>query len=215
MSENERLVYIPLGDCEICTHLGDVETSFSKYGWEDMTYSMPPQAGGLVLAENLAGYAQENHHVKRCPACGVYYQYDYTHEYLVDGSEDEVTLTRLTPDEARRFYSDKVYAFLIEQLSHSLGDGDAKTRAYAARCLVAHHLARGELGTVEAYLMNPDGVVAQGALLQLRFHTKDRSSVDELRSLVPVLRSASRSPVKEVADLAGYLLTYVFKTDVG
>ena len=50
MPENEPPICFPLGTCEICNHLDDVETSFSKYGWEEMNYSTPIQAGQLVSA---------------------------------------------------------------------------------------------------------------------------------------------------------------------
>jgi hypothetical protein len=81
--------------CTICSRLQDVETSFTKYGWEEQDRPLPPEAGLLEPVEALDTYDKERHHVRRCPLCGMLYQYDWTYEYLVNGSEDEETLTRL------------------------------------------------------------------------------------------------------------------------
>lgn len=86
-------------ECEICSKLRDVETSFSKWGWPEMDRPFPAEVGRLVAAEDASG-EKENHHVKRCPICGTCYSYDFSYEYLVNGSEDEALLTRLTPEEA-------------------------------------------------------------------------------------------------------------------
>ncbi len=135
MAQDDHPTYIPLGSCEICSQLKDMESSFYKYAWEDMDRPLPAAASRLVLAEDIAGYDQEHHHVKRCPICGTFYQYDFTYEYLVNGSEDEETLTRLTPDQAKKYLSDDQYTFLMEELARSLREADPITQAYAARCL--------------------------------------------------------------------------------
>ena len=88
------------GSCEICGRLSDVETSFTKYGWPDDDRPLPPEAGRLVPAEPTSGYDAERDHVRRCPICGTYYHYRWSYEYLVNGSEDEEVLRRITPEEA-------------------------------------------------------------------------------------------------------------------
>jgi len=214
MAESESQFYIPLGACEICSRLDEVESAFDKYGWDDMTRSMPEQAGQLVPAEDSEGYERQNHYVKRCPVCGIHYQYDYEYEYLVNGSEDDITLTRLTPDESRRYLSDERYEFLIDHLRTSLSDPDPKTRSYAARSLVAHALTRSNLAEVERYLVYPDVQVVEGAVLQLKYWLQNQANLDESRSLVPVLRSVTQHASEKAAKLAWYLLKYVFKVGV-
>lgn len=92
---------LPISDCEICRELRDVETSFYKWGWDEQDRPLPPAASRLVPAEALDSYEKERHHLKRCPLCGTFYQYDWTYEYLSNGSEDEERLVRLEPDHLR------------------------------------------------------------------------------------------------------------------
>ena len=40
--------------------------------------------------------------LKRCSECGTFYEWDYEYEYLVGGSEDDITLTRLSDEEGQR-----------------------------------------------------------------------------------------------------------------
>lgn len=84
-----------MSDCEICSQLREVETSFYKFGWDEMDRPLPAAAARLMPEEPLDGYEAERHHIRRCPLCGRRYQYDWTYEYLVNGSEDTETLTRL------------------------------------------------------------------------------------------------------------------------
>lgn len=90
----------PREPCEICDTLSDVETSYSKYGWPEDDRPLPPAASRLVPAEPASGYDAERDHVKRCPICGTCYHYRWSYEYLVNGSEDEEELRRITPEEA-------------------------------------------------------------------------------------------------------------------
>jgi hypothetical protein len=96
---------IPISACEICSQLGDVETSFEKWGWEEQTRRLPAAASRLEPVGSLDSYDAERHHIRRCPICGTLYRYDWTYEYLANGSEDEETLTRLTPAQAQAYLS--------------------------------------------------------------------------------------------------------------
>lgn len=130
--------HISIGDCEICGQLADVETSFEKWGWEEQTRRLPPAAGRLIPFELLDSYEAERHHVRRCPICRVFYRYDWTYEYLSNGSEDEETLARLTPTQARAYLTDAEYAALIAVLRADLEAADDRTRRYAERALADH-----------------------------------------------------------------------------
>ena len=83
--------------CEICSELRAAETSFYKWGWEENDRPLPAAAARLVPAEEIDSYERERHHLKRCPLCGTLYLYEWTYEYLANGSEDEERLTRLPP----------------------------------------------------------------------------------------------------------------------
>ena len=88
---------MPLAGCEICSRLQEKEYSYSKYGWPENDISFPAEVARLVPTEDLDTEAKQNHHQLRCPICGRLYQYDFSYEYLVNGSEDEGILQRL-PD---------------------------------------------------------------------------------------------------------------------
>ena len=81
--------------CEICSQLKETETSFDKYGAPDLSYSLPEAASRLEFFKAVEGQDVERHHIKRCPLCGSLYRYDLSYEYMMNGSEDEETLTRL------------------------------------------------------------------------------------------------------------------------
>ncbi len=98
---------IPVLKCRICKNLKDIETSFVKFGWDEGNIYLPDAAKELVPAKDIGTPGSENHHVKQCPLCGRLYRYDMTHDYYINGSEDEETLRRLTPEEARLFLSSR------------------------------------------------------------------------------------------------------------
>ncbi len=101
MEEQQKRV--PISGCRICKNLKDVETSFIKFGWDDHNIYLPDAAKELIPAEDTRAPGKDKHHIRRCPLCGRLYKYDLSYDYYVNGSEDEETLTRLTPDEMRRF----------------------------------------------------------------------------------------------------------------
>jgi hypothetical protein len=95
--------HAPPQPCSLCSHLGDEEYALQKYGWEaDNTY-LPAAAGQLVLVKDLRPAGARTLHLKQCPQCGTYYLYRTDYEYLVNGTEDEEFLTRLTDEQAGEY----------------------------------------------------------------------------------------------------------------
>ena len=89
--------------CTLCGGLLNEEYGFQKYGWpEDDTY-LPGAAGKLELVRDLRPGSSRALQLRRCPQCGTYYLYRTDYEYLVNGSEDEEFLTRLSEAEAHRY----------------------------------------------------------------------------------------------------------------
>src|SRR5215211_3760875 len=127
--------FIAISDCEICSHLEDVETSFAKYGHEEETTTLPAEAARLVRLKDSQVSDKDRREFQRCPVCGTFYLYKYTYEYLVYGSEDEEELTRATPTQARRFLTDAEYQTLIEWMAVNVQHASALTRYFAAKCL--------------------------------------------------------------------------------
>jgi hypothetical protein len=180
---SEPINYIPIADCEICSALGEVETSFTKYGWDDMDRPLPPAAARLEFFKALDAYDAERHHIKRCPMCGIFYEYHLTYDYYVNGSEDEEELVRLTPAQAGDMIDEATYEFLMQQARAGLTDAQSLTRRYAAKCMVSHHLERGEMPIAEEYLAHPDPDVVKGALFFLRKLANDGNRLPEIASV--------------------------------
>jgi len=195
-----------IAECEICRSLRDVETSFSKWGWDELTRSLPIEASRLVPVEETTSYDAERHHVRRCPVCGTFYQYDQSYEYLVNGSEDEEELTRLTPTQAKRFLTEEEYEAVVAWMAECMTHAEAPVRRYAAQSLVAHHLERGELDRVLPYLRTADAEVVEGVLLFLLRLSDDQEHLSRLLMLEPALQYLAHLPDSEVSGRASYLL---------
>lgn len=86
--------------CFICSQLGDQETAYQKFGWEETNTVLPAAANALTVKRDFKPYSSRKLQLRRCPECGGYYLYSSDYEYLVNGSEDEETLTRLTAEQA-------------------------------------------------------------------------------------------------------------------
>jgi hypothetical protein len=90
--------------CRVCGAMPDRSRDFTK-GGETLIATVPPSAGKLDIV-GAPFYNQDtsgsNWCLLHCPACGTYYDWDYEYEYLVNGSEDDITISRLTPEEGAR-----------------------------------------------------------------------------------------------------------------
>lgn len=91
--------------CRICANLRPVESAFQKYGWPENDTSLPAVAAELIVVRDFRPYDSRSLQIWQCPLCGTYYLYQTDYEYLVNGSEDEETLTRLTGEEAAKYLS--------------------------------------------------------------------------------------------------------------
>lgn len=89
--------------CSICSRLGDDEHAFQKYGWEEDNTYLPEASDSLVVVKDFRPYDSRKFQLQQCPECGTYYLYRTDYEYLVNGSEDEEFLTRLTPEQAAKY----------------------------------------------------------------------------------------------------------------
>lgn len=94
--KNEKLVN---PGCSICSKLDDKEYAMQKYGWDDNT-SLPEAANRLVVIFDFKPGSDRKKILEQCNECGTFYLYETDYEYLVNGSEDEESLTRLSGKEA-------------------------------------------------------------------------------------------------------------------
>lgn len=87
--------------CSICSQLAERENASQKFGWEENDSSLPEVVNRLVMTVDLQPDSDRARQLWQCPECGDYYLYESGYDYLVNGSEDWQTLTRLTPQEIR------------------------------------------------------------------------------------------------------------------
>jgi hypothetical protein len=202
--QHEKLIAI--SECEICRHLDDYETSFTKYAHEDETELLPAEAARLVRLQGSRVSDTDRREFRRCPICGTFYLYKTTYEYLATGSEDEEELTRATPTQARRFLTDKAYGELIEWMTVNLEHSNPLTRSYAAKCLVSYHLERQEMTAIAQYLRHADVEVVTGALVLLSQFIRDRYKLEAcLWELQDPLVELSNRNEELVASYARYV----------
>lgn len=91
--------------CDICRALRPVERSLYKHGWEERDAPLPRAANRLVELA-ITGREDERRRPRLCPLCGALYSCESRYEYLVNGSEDEEELRRLSEAEARAWLGD-------------------------------------------------------------------------------------------------------------
>lgn len=89
-------------DCATCGSLSMRETASQKYGWEENDTHLPPAVGELRLVHELEPGSSRSDRILQCPSCQSLFRYESDYEYLVNGSEDDQTLTRITAEEADR-----------------------------------------------------------------------------------------------------------------
>jgi hypothetical protein len=87
--------------CDICSSLAGQEYAFQKYGAEQYDTHLPAAANALKVVRDFRPNATRKRQLRQCPRCRTYYLYTTDYEYLVNGSEDEEFLTRLTETQAR------------------------------------------------------------------------------------------------------------------
>lgn len=92
-----------MAECQVCSSLADEEVAYQKYGWEENNTYLPAAAGHLQVVLDLQPYGSRKLQLQQCPECGTYYLYRTDYEYLVNGSEDEEFLTRLTDEQAAEY----------------------------------------------------------------------------------------------------------------
>jgi hypothetical protein len=89
--------------CQICSQLADEEWASQKYGWEEGNTYLPATVHRLQVVRDFKPYSSRMLQLQQCPQCATYYLYRTDYEFLVNGSEDEEYLTRLTEEAAASY----------------------------------------------------------------------------------------------------------------
>ena len=91
------------GSCTICAQLQDEEYGYQKYGRDEDDLFLPEAASRLVTLKDFKPNSSRKLLLQQCPECGAYYLYTSDYEYLVNGTEDEEFLRRLTAADAAEY----------------------------------------------------------------------------------------------------------------
>lgn len=81
--------------CEKCEALSPTATSFHKNGHDDEAVALPDISRLKVVGGRWPLKNTGEWRVAKCADCGAYFRYEFSYEFLVNGSEDEESLTRL------------------------------------------------------------------------------------------------------------------------
>ena len=90
--------------CSICQRIPARAHALYKSG-ETLDNTFPPETERLVVVGAPffnTETSSANHCLMKCTRCGTFYAWDFTYEYLVNGTEDEYVLTRLSPAEGAK-----------------------------------------------------------------------------------------------------------------
>lgn len=100
-----RLADDPLShqDCSICSTLKDEEYACQKFGADENNTYLPSATTSLELMRDFRPFGTRKLQLWQCPRCRTWYLYRTDYEYLVNGSEDEEFLTRLTQYQAEDY----------------------------------------------------------------------------------------------------------------
>lgn len=93
----------PWQTCPICRNIPPRAHALYKSS-EMLDNTFPPEADQLSVVGAPfynTDTTSANHCLMKCPQCGTLYAWEFTYEYLVNGTEDEYILTRLSPAEGK------------------------------------------------------------------------------------------------------------------
>ena len=90
----------PHNQCIICSHLAEHESAVQKVGRPDDDTYLPAVSDDLIVVKDFELHGSRKLQLRRCPQCGTYYCYQTDYTFLVNGTEDEEYLTRLTEEQA-------------------------------------------------------------------------------------------------------------------
>jgi hypothetical protein len=93
----------PSDQCRICSFIAEHESAVQKVGRPDHDTYLPAASHDLSVVKDFELHGSRKLQLRRCPQCGTYYCYQTDYTFLVNGSEDEEHLTRLTEEQAAEY----------------------------------------------------------------------------------------------------------------
>ncbi|MBW8012109.1 MAG: hypothetical protein FVQ83_12860 [Chloroflexi bacterium] len=187
--------------CSICKNIPERVEAFWK-GGELLGGELPraEQKLEVVGAPFFNDRMSQGHNcLKQCPKCGTYYDWDFSYEFLVNGTEDEVVLTRL---------SDKDGEKRAKVVFETIGSADKKFRVEAeawVKTLSTSQDGKGVYGAANSLqagqFLGHDLSFAVPALTKafVRFSGKEDEFLEQCSSLIYFVL---REEIKESPEIA-------------
>jgi hypothetical protein len=184
-------------DCAICSKLRDEEYSFEKYGSDDNTYLPGIYLKLIELKDNSTdGYSNK---LLQCPDCGTFYAYKFSYEYLVNGSEDETTITRLVPTDVKSKLTKHELTAKIEYFQQYIQNGNAQQKTYSEFVLSSHFLYEHDFDNFISRLINADETICISALKALLKAPKEISKQKKYENSVLILLKSETEEIRLTA----------------
>jgi hypothetical protein len=93
----------PSDQCGVCSSLAEHESAVQKIGRPDDDTYLPAASHDLIVVKEFELHGSRKLQLWRCPQCGIYYRYQTDYTFLVNGTEDEEYLARLTEEQAAEY----------------------------------------------------------------------------------------------------------------
>ncbi|MCJ7738676.1 MAG: hypothetical protein MUQ10_15420 [Anaerolineae bacterium] len=143
--------------------------------------------------------------LKQCPKCGTYYDWEFTYEFLVNGTEDDIVLTRLSDEEGKE--RAKEISATIE-VANDKFRSEAKSRVHT---LQNSQAAKGIYGAADFLQQGQNRghniEFAIDALVKAFVRASDTDGEDsDLDSCSSIIYFVLRDAVKESEDAAREIL---------
>jgi hypothetical protein len=186
---------ISIAQCRFCKHLDDHEFGFQKYGDEENETFLPKISQEITGTDPSNGYY-------RCPICDTFYHYRTRYDYYVNGGEDEETLRRLSPTEAKDQISPASYKARLKCFPRQLKSKNIRLKRHAAKSLFIYYaLDSGELDKAVELIKSPDRDIRKGVLSYMYFLSDYYGSGKDLIQFLPVFKKAGSSRYKKTRGL--------------
>lgn len=145
--------HLPLSECPRCKQV-------DRYHYSDMLYGKGDGIPGALMdlvGDTMGTGMYQN--ITRCPDCGAYYSNTNECGFM----ENDIEVNRISPTEAGHELSDEDIKIFKKDLDHP----DAKSREYAAECLLDYYSQKGLMDEITKLFKTPDKAIRLNAVVCL------------------------------------------------
>jgi len=153
MQENEHIGFF---DCPLCSQIQDTELALAKVGSDSENTYLPLEIKKLQRFKRNEQDVADSPKVLQCPHCYTFYLYQSSYEYLINGSEVEESLKRLTPTESVEYILPVEYEARIRYFHSYLTDPDERKKSYSLCCMCFHYLYSDQISKIISLLEQQD-----------------------------------------------------------